>query len=59
MHDSLRDQMWEHYKDSISSEAHRGTKSKRYSVQIGKEMFVNPDNASALLHEDWKTNWIL
>ncbi|HEY7030811.1 MAG TPA: peptidoglycan-binding domain-containing protein [Thermomicrobiales bacterium] len=58
LHDSLRDQMWEHYKDSISAEAHRGAKSKRYGVQIGKEMFINPDNAAALLHEDWKTHWI-
>lgn len=58
LHDSLREQMWEHYKDSISGEHHRGRKDKRYSVQIGKEMFTNPDNASALLHEDWTANWI-
>jgi peptidoglycan hydrolase-like protein with peptidoglycan-binding domain len=58
LHDSLREQMWAHYKDSISGEAHRGKKDKRYAVQIGKEMFLNPDNAAALLHQDWTTNWI-
>jgi hypothetical protein len=58
LHNPLREQMWEHYKDSISKEAHRGAKDKRYNVQIGKEMFLNPDNASALLHADWTENWI-
>jgi peptidoglycan hydrolase-like protein with peptidoglycan-binding domain len=57
-HDALREQMWAHYKDSISNEHKRGAKSKRYDVQIGKEMFLNPDNAAALLHQDWTANWI-
>ncbi|MGH2602907.1 MAG: hypothetical protein ACRDJ9_26410, partial [Dehalococcoidia bacterium] len=58
LHDSLREQMWAHYKDSISAEHKRGKKDKRFAVQIGKEMFHDPENAKVLLHQDWTTNWI-
>ncbi|MGH2532460.1 MAG: peptidoglycan-binding domain-containing protein [Thermomicrobiales bacterium] len=58
LHHSLREQMWKHYKDSISAEHKRSKKEKRYAVQIGKEMFTDPDNAKALLHQDWTDNWI-
>ena len=55
-HDSLREQMWSHFKDSITGEHHR--REKRYAVPMGQETFVNPDNARTLLHADWTTNWI-
>jgi hypothetical protein len=58
LHDSLREQMWGHYKDSISTEHKRSGKDKHYTVQIGKKMFTDPDGAKALLHQDWTANWI-
>lgn len=58
LHDSLREQMWSHYKDSVQAERSRSAAHKRYTVPIGQEMFVNPENAKALLHADWTTNWI-
>lgn len=57
-HDGLREQMWAHYKDSISKEHHRGKDEKKYPVPIGREMFLNPDNARQLLHENWTREWI-
>ena len=58
MHDSLREQMWAHFKDSVQTEHGRKDDQKRYSVPMGQEMFVNPDNARQLFHNDWTTNWI-
>lgn len=73
LHDRLRDQMWEHFKDSISGEHKRGqlvkgagakkiwTGDKRYkgiSAPIGREMFVNPEAVRLVLHQDWTANWI-
>jgi hypothetical protein len=56
LHNSLREQMWKHYKKSI------GTKSEyaknHYSIPIGREMFINPSNAQNLLQDDWKNKWI-
>jgi hypothetical protein len=52
-HDSLREQMWAHFKDSFI-----GASAKRYSVPMGQESFTNPDNARALLHKDFADNWI-
>ena len=55
LHDPLREQMWAHYKDSITGEHHR--RQKRYPVPIGQEMFVNPANARALVQADFQT-WV-
>ncbi|HSK00267.1 MAG TPA: hypothetical protein VK932_03460, partial [Kofleriaceae bacterium] len=55
-HASLREQMWAHFKDSITGEHHRT--QKRYPVPMGQESFTNPDNARTLLHADWTTSWI-
>ena len=56
LHDSLREQMWTHYKNSI------GPKSKyakdHYSIPIGREMFINSSNAQKLLQDDWQSKWI-
>ena len=52
-HDSLREQMWSHFKDSVL-----GDSAKRYAVPMGQETFTNPDNARALLHKDFSDNWI-
>ncbi len=54
-HDSLRELMWAHYKDSISTEHARTGKDKRYDAPIGREMFIDPKNAEDLLHADWST----
>lgn len=55
-HDSLREQMWEHFIDSAYKEHWRS--AKRFPVPIEHETFINPDNARALLHRDWETYWI-
>ncbi|HEY0991208.1 MAG TPA: hypothetical protein VGD80_29345 [Kofleriaceae bacterium] len=52
-HDSLREQMWAHFKDSFI-----GASAKHYAVPMGQESFTNPDNARALLHKDFSDNWI-
>jgi hypothetical protein len=57
-HDSLREQMYVHFKDAILGDHKRAGKDKRYPVPMGQEAFVNPDHARALLDTDWKTNWI-
>lgn len=57
-HNSLREQMWAHFKDSITGEHHRARGEKRYSRPIGQEAFVNPENARTLIHADWTANWI-
>jgi hypothetical protein len=57
-HDSLREQMWAHYKDCITGELARSGKAKRFKEPMGQEMFSNPDNARVLLHEDWTNVWI-
>jgi hypothetical protein len=57
LHDPLREQMWAHFKDSISGEHHRSARQKRYPVPMGQEMFVNPDNARTLLQTDFQT-WV-
>lgn len=57
-HDSLRDQMWAHFKDAVLGDHNRAQKDKRYPVPMGQEAFTNPDHARALLYADWKTNWI-
>lgn len=58
LHDSLREQMWAHFKDSISGEHNRKARQRRYARPMGQEMFINPTNAEALLHADWQTHWI-
>lgn len=55
---SLREQMWSHFKDSISDEHHRAARDKRYPVPIGREMFINLANARTLVRADWTSNWI-
>ncbi|HEX4418667.1 MAG TPA: DUF4157 domain-containing protein [Kofleriaceae bacterium] len=55
-HDSLRDQMWSHFKDAVLEDHQRP--QKRYPVPMGQESFTNPDHARQLLYADWKTNWI-
>jgi hypothetical protein len=57
-HDSLREQMYAHFKDAIKGEHHRAGKDKRYPVPMGQETFTNPSNARALLNTDWQTHWI-
>jgi hypothetical protein len=57
-HDSLREQMYAHFKDAILGDHKRADKDKRYPVPMGQEAFVNPNHARALLDADWKTNWI-
>jgi hypothetical protein len=57
-HDSLREQMWGHFKDAIQGDHNRAAKAKRYPVPMGQEAFTNPDHARALLDADWKANWI-
>lgn len=57
-HDSLREQMWAHFKDAILGDHKRTGKNKRYPVPMGQETFTNPDNARALLDTDWRTHWI-
>jgi len=74
----LRDMMWAHYKDSISTEHHRlvgkehtvckkdkkGKEKcityspKEYERPLGQEMFVNPGNATALMHKNWQERWV-
>lgn len=56
----LRDQMWAHYKDSITGEHNRKAKEKKYqgTNPIGQEMFANPENAKTLLRDNWTTAWI-
>ncbi len=58
LHESLREQMWAHFQDSISKETKRKGKEKRYSRPMGQETFINPTEAQKLLHEDWEKNWI-
>jgi hypothetical protein len=55
-HDSLREQMWTHYMDSIHYEHFR--EEKRYELPMGQETFIEPDHARALLHADWEATWI-
>lgn len=57
-HDSLRDQMWAHFKDAVLGDHTRSAKDKRYPVPMGQECFTNPGHARSLLDADWKTNWI-
>jgi hypothetical protein len=57
-HDSLREQMYVHFKDAILGDHKRADKDKRYPVPMGQESFTNPSNARALLNTDWQTNWI-
>lgn len=57
----LRDQMWAHFKDSITGEHKRTAKEKKYPKDtnpIGQEMFANPENAKATLRDNWTTAWI-
>ncbi len=75
---ALRNMMWDHYKDSISTEHHRlpdrehtvckknkqGQEKcityspKEYERPLGQEMFVNPANAIALMHQNWQERWV-
>lgn len=57
LHDPLREQMWEHYKDSLGGEHRRAKKDKRYPVPIGQEMMANPAHASELVQADFPT-WV-
>ena len=57
-HDSLREQMWAQYQDSITGELARSGKSKRYKLPMGQEMFSDPDHARELMQADWKNNWV-
>lgn len=57
-HDSLRNQMWSHFTDSVLGEHNRPASRKRYPVPMGQETFTNPDHARELLHADWQNNWI-
>jgi hypothetical protein len=54
-HDSLRELMWSHFKDSVIAEHNRAASAKRYPLPMGQECFVNPDHARQLLHADWQT----
>ncbi len=54
-HGSLRDLMWEHFKDAVIGEHGRAPRDKRFTVPMGQETFVNPDNARTLLYADWQT----
>ena len=65
LHDSLREQMWSHYKASLQMD-NPETKDKdegkysreHYTRPMGQEMFINPSNSEKLLHEDWQKKWI-
>lgn len=57
LHDSLREEMWKHFQDSITGEHGRSASKKRYKIPMGQELFTNPDNARALMQADWQTNW--
>jgi uncharacterized protein DUF4157 len=59
-HDSLREQMYAHFKDAILGEHKRVEQHLplRYPVPMGQETFANPTNARSLLDADWKANWI-
>jgi Domain of unknown function (DUF4157) len=54
-HGSLRDLMWEHFKDAVLGDHNRAPAARRFSVPMGQETFVNPDNARTLLYADWQT----
>ena len=58
LHDSLRDQMWAHFKDAILGDHQRSASDKRFTVPMGQESFVNPSHARELLHDDWTKSWI-
>ncbi|PKN56668.1 MAG: hypothetical protein CVU56_14930 [Deltaproteobacteria bacterium HGW-Deltaproteobacteria-14] len=53
----LRERMWSHYKDSISSEHKRKESEKRFGEPIGRLMFMNPEAAKKLLQGDFAT-WL-
>jgi hypothetical protein len=55
-HDSLREQMWTHYMDSIHYEHFR--EETRSELPLGQETFIEPAPARALLHADWEATWI-
>jgi hypothetical protein len=62
---TLREKMWEHFRDSITGEHSRGFSKKRFKddeyeggyVPMGQEIFVDPDNAGRLLRKDWQDYW--
>ncbi len=56
--DSMRSQMWAHFKDAVLGEHNRTDKQKRFSRPMGQEIFVDPNGARELLHNDWTQNWI-
>ena len=58
LRNSLRHQMWNHFRDSVAGEHQRPRRQKRYPVPMGQETFVNPDHARALLQADWTSFWI-
>ena len=66
LYETLRDEMWEHFRDSITNEHSRSVNNKRFKddsykdgyVPMGQEIFVNPDNAGRILRKDWQDRWI-
>ena len=56
LHDSLREQMYAHFKDAILGDHKRA--KKRYPVPMGQETFTNPDHARSLLSADFQTVWM-
>jgi hypothetical protein len=56
--DSMRSQMWAHFKDAVLGEHNRTDRQRRFSRPMGQEIFVNPEGARTLLHSDWTQNWI-
>jgi peptidoglycan hydrolase-like protein with peptidoglycan-binding domain len=65
LYETLRDEMWEHFRDSITGEHSQSFSEKRFKddeykdgyVPMGQEIFVNPDNAGRLLRKDWQDYW--
>ena len=66
LYESLRTEMWAHFRDSITGEHSRSVRHKRFKddnykdgyVPMGQEIFVNPDNAGRILRKDWQDRWL-
>jgi hypothetical protein len=66
LYETLRDEMWDHFRDSITNDhsrslSHKQFKDDKYQdgyVPMGQEIFVDPENAGRLLRNDWQDHWI-
>jgi peptidoglycan endopeptidase LytF len=57
---AMRSQMWSQYKDCVNGELARlnqGQKA-RFKIDMGMEMFQNPDNARTMMLQDFESFWM-